>query len=226
MVVGRLLAKTIIKFMNEKAKTKTALILILFFALSQHASAASVTVESKSANVGSYTEIGILVDTEGAPLSGMQATINYDPAILQFNSAIEGNLFQGIGAGTFFNSGIVVAGQVKNTYDLILGNYNTTGKGTYLSLNFTALQKGTATITLSDIVLAGNDAVPISVTINNGQVVVTKKYDINGDGVIDSSDISLIGQHFGEAGQSQYDINSDGFVNVLDMIVVSKHIGE
>ena len=51
--------------------------------------------------------------------------------------------------------------------------------------------------------------------------------DVDGDGVVGSSDLILVGSHFGEAGMGTTgDINGDGEVNIVDLVIVGVHFGE
>ena len=52
-------------------------------------------------------------------------------------------------------------------------------------------------------------------------------WDVNGDGVIDFSDLVLASRHFGETGVGVTgDVNADGTVNILDLILICCHFGE
>ena len=58
-------------------------------------------------------------------------------------------------------------------------------------------------------------------------VVVQGKWDINGDGRVDISDLVLVGSNFGKNGANiKGDVNSDGMVGINDLILVGKHFGE
>jgi hypothetical protein len=54
--------------------------------------------------------------------------------------------------------------------------------------------------------------------------------DVNGDGVLDSADLTILKGAFGAlAGSPKYtaaaDVNNDGIVNLLDLAYVSQHVG-
>ena len=52
--------------------------------------------------------------------------------------------------------------------------------------------------------------------------------DINGDGVVNILDLTLVGSHFGErveaAQMSNIDVNNDGIVDVRDLVIRSDHL--
>ncbi len=53
-------------------------------------------------------------------------------------------------------------------------------------------------------------------------------WDVNCDGIVDLSDLVLVGQHFGESHPSQrrVDLNGDGVVDISDLVLIGKHFGE
>ena len=56
-----------------------------------------------------------------------------------------------------------------------------------------------------------------------------QKCDINGDGVVNVQDVTLLGSHFGETGAPGWipeDVNQDGMVNVLDITLVNACLGQ
>jgi hypothetical protein len=51
--------------------------------------------------------------------------------------------------------------------------------------------------------------------------------DVDGDGVVGTSDLILVGSRLGEAGMGiTGDINGDGQVNIVDLVIVGIHFGE
>jgi len=53
-------------------------------------------------------------------------------------------------------------------------------------------------------------------------------WDVNCDGIVDISDLVLVGQHFGEYHPSEgcADVNGDGVVDISDLVVIGRHFGE
>jgi hypothetical protein len=52
--------------------------------------------------------------------------------------------------------------------------------------------------------------------------------DVNCDGIVDISDLVLVGQHLGEENPSQrrVDLNGDGVVDIFDLVLIVRHFGE
>ncbi len=65
----------------------------------------------------------------------------------------------------------------------------------------------------------------ISISINN----IYPRYDVDENGIVDISDLALIGQYFNNivsVPYPRYDVNMDGLVDVLDITTTAQHFGE
>ena len=53
-------------------------------------------------------------------------------------------------------------------------------------------------------------------------------WDVNCDGIVDISDLVLVGQNLGEENPSQrrVDLNGDGVVDISDLVLIGRHFGE
>ena len=53
-------------------------------------------------------------------------------------------------------------------------------------------------------------------------------WDVDGNGVVDIFDLTLVGRHFGESPPSdpRADVNGDGMVDLFDLVEVARHFGE
>ena len=49
------------------------------------------------------------------------------------------------------------------------------------------------------------------------------RWDLNGDGIVNVQDLTLITSRFGE---DTPDLNGDGIVNILDLVLVANHLGK
>ena len=49
--------------------------------------------------------------------------------------------------------------------------------------------------------------------------------DVNRDGVVDISDLAIVGSNFGGIGQNDADVNGDGVVNIFDLVTVAGVLG-
>ena len=50
--------------------------------------------------------------------------------------------------------------------------------------------------------------------------------DVNGDGVVNILDLTLVASNFGEQGENASDVNGDGVVNILDLTLVAAAFGD
>ncbi len=154
---------------------------------------------------------------------------------------------------TFFQSGHTnnAAGQLTAMAGAAVGlppGQGCTGAGVFARLTFTALGTGTPTFTLSKVrllapaapghlqtypagryALAGAlrlaaDLSPLGVQPMVGvENLSCVQADVNGDGVVDVSDLSLVGTHWGETGAPGWipeDVNRDGVIDIGDIGVI------
>lgn len=118
-----------------------------------------------------------------------------------------------------------------STDDVAVTNYqvlrNGVQVGTSATPSFTdvGLTQGTAysyTVTASDA--AGNVSTataPLVVT------TISKPGDVNGDGLVNISDLSILAAHFGQSGQTRStgDLDGNGAVNIFDLSVLAQYWG-
>jgi len=77
-------------------------------------------------------------------------------------------------------------------------------------------------ITVRDAQSSTTDYTEDTFTINN-----SSPWDVNNDGVVDISDLVLVGKHFGETGTDIVgDVNGNGVVDISDLALVGIHFGE
>jgi len=52
--------------------------------------------------------------------------------------------------------------------------------------------------------------------------------DLNGDGVVNATDLAILREHFGEAGfgYAEGNINCDDYVNATDLLILKEHFGQ
>ncbi len=75
----------------------------------------------------------------------------------------------------------------------------------------------------------GNTVVP-AVTASSGIVSLVNCYDLNGNGVVNIFDLSLVAGHYGETSSNPlyiatYDVNHDGVINIIDLSLVAAAYG-
>ena len=106
------------------------------------------------------------------PVKAFEFKLSFDPSLLQVNSVIEGNIFNGY--NTFASTGTLdnTAGTIVDVYSLIVGSGNVTNTGTLVTINLTALDStGTSTLDLYDTGVT-DEAGYLSISVNDGSVTV------------------------------------------------------
>ena len=56
--------------------------------------------------------------------------------------------------------------------------------------------------------------------------ISTAPWDVNGDGVVDFSDLEAVGSNLGDIATPELDLNSDGVIDALDLALIGMHFGE
>jgi len=156
---------------------KIAIYILAFICLIGQAQAATIIVSpsGKIINQGQTFNLNVSIDPLGAAISGAQLNLAYNKSILNVNSITEGNLFKQNGANTFFNGGTInnANGTVENIFGVILGPYNISTSGTFISLNLTATgQPGSTGIDLSNIIISSPDGIAVPFDVINGSIIV------------------------------------------------------
>lgn len=119
--------------------------LILSVAIIESPTAIAATVYPdqlpSNASAGQTFDIGVKVDPQSIAIAGAQMDISYNKSVLKINSITEGNLFKQYGTTTIFNGGVIdnSLGRAVNIYGSIIGQKNGQNSGTFIIINFTAL---------------------------------------------------------------------------------------
>ncbi len=189
----------------------------------------SLIIPSQRINAGDTFDIKINIDPKGADMSGAQANFLFNKSIIRVNSVSEGILFRQYGANTYFFTTKIdnQAGAVYNIVDVIIGRYNVSSPGTFVTLNVTSIGTGSSYMNLSNIKIASPEAQPIPLSTVNQSVNSYSISDINGDWTTDLMDIVSVSQRFGETTSypyPSYDVNRDRIIDILDIVLVSKEI--
>lgn len=183
--------------------------------------------------VGSQFDITVQAEAVNN-LYGFELRVGYDSAILNVATITKGVFISSGGANsTWFNSTATsgIAHAASTRYGTTTG---ACGTGTLIGVRFTVLSNiHHSTITLTNVILKDNtQPVPqtIPVVLFHGRVNIAP-WDINGDNVVDITDLAIVGIHFGQtpASPNWYppaDINGDGVVDITDLSTVGLHFGE
>jgi len=192
----------------------------------------SVSPLSQIAGQGRSFEIDVIINPV-VDIAGAQFDLNFDASLITINSVTEGNLLNQGGCSTYFSNGTIdnIAGTVIGVAGVITTPGCTVSNvGTFATLNCTSqMISGTSTLNLSEVIVGDIKGDPVTVTVYNGSVRITPRWDVNCDGKVNVLDMILVGQHWGQAGPPCWipeDVNCDGIINVLDMILIGQHWGE
>ena len=63
----------------------------------------------------------------------------------------------------------------------------------------------------------------IPIIVKNGDIVVSsaEALDVNGDGVVNIQDLTIVATHFNKTGENQADVNGDNVVDIKDLLLVA-----
>jgi hypothetical protein len=157
--------------------SKIAIYILALIVLAGQAQAASIALSpsSKTVTQGQTFILNVSIDPLGAAISGAQFNLAYNRSILNVNSITEGNIFKQNGTSTFFNSGTInnSIGTVENIFGVILGPYNISNSGTFISVNITAIgSSGSTGINLSNIIISSPEGIALPLNIANGSILI------------------------------------------------------
>ena len=161
----------------------------------------------------------IKVDVSGVQnVVGYQATVHFDPTALRYVDSTNGTYLP---AGSRFVPPVVNANQIALAATSLSGDSD--GAGTLATLTFEVMALKPSNITLSDVMIMERDLTSIPITVRGGRIVVLsdEALDVNGDGIIDIQDLTVVEAHFGQLGKNQADVNGDGVVDIKDILLVA-----
>ena len=160
-------------------------------------------------------------------LSGWQADIAFNPAVLSAVSVTEGDFLSQDGGSTFFQEGSInnTTGEITELIAARTTGGGVSGTGVLLSIIFEAQATGEDFLRFRNVKLGqpNREVMPYTIVIN--PIIVQSSLDVNGDDRIDLLDLTLVAQNFGQT-NSQADINNDGTVDIIDLIAVAQNLGE
>jgi general secretion pathway protein D len=115
------------------------------------------------AKAGGTVNVSVQIDNATDLFSASPIRIKYDPALLKLNDATPGELFTRDGVRITSVKDIRnEVGEATLTIARAPGSAGISGTGSVLMLNFTAIGKGTGTITLPDFNLKNSQLQPVA----------------------------------------------------------------
>lgn len=163
-----------------------------------------------------------------------QATLKFDPKIIEVDDVILGNFLDSTGRQT--NPLVTeidnTAGEISFVAFTSGDTAGPNGGGTLAVISFASKQAGISDLELDDVLLVARLGKKISADVGNGQINVTACFgDLNGDEVIDVSDVQAVA---GRVGQSlgdpnyviEYDLNNDRAIDEEDVTTITARLYE
>ena len=151
-------------------------------------------------------------------VAGYQATVGFDPTVLRYVESANGTYLP---AGALFVPPVEHANQVTLAAASLSGDSD--GTGTLATLTFEVVAMKPSSITLSDVMIMKQDLTSIPIIVKGSDVVVRSKgaLDVNGDGIVDLQDLTIVAAHFSTVGVNQADVNGDNVVDIRDLLLVA-----
>lgn len=191
--------------------------LLLLCPVLAFASAPDLVVGSVITSPGQTITVPISVDLT-VPIISAGFDIKYDATVLTPTTIT-------IGDG---NAGWNIVSNPNVSGTIRVGLYSSSsisGSPQIALVNFTVISSKTTTISVSKITF---DAAAISAT-TSGLITINIPGDVNGDGVINALDASLVAQdsigliNFSPAQDSQGDVSGDGTVTMYDAALIAEY---
>lgn len=165
-------------------------------------------------------------------LFSYEAKVGFDKAVLEPIAIEEGPFIKNQTSspmGTFFLP--IVEQDFVHVACVTLGNYpGVSGNGTLFSVTFNVIEYGISDLHIYDSVLLDSNVMKISHNTIDGRVLATILGDVNGDGIVNILDLTIVSLSYGsfkdEPGYNpEADINEDGIVDMRDLAIVARRLG-
>ena len=175
-------------------------------------------------NVGDTFTLDLTVE-DITDFAGWQLDIAFNPEVLKAVSVSEGSLLSKDGGSTFFQEGEIdnTGGEITGISGVLISKSGISGTGTLLSVTFEAKAAGEERLQLHNVKLGSANRSIIFYEIIINPIVVERSYDVNGDGMVNILDLTLVSQNFGQV-NPQVDVNDDGTVDIFDLIAVAQDL--
>ena len=134
-------------------------------------------------------------------LTGWQADLAFNPAVLKVTQVLEGDFLKQNDGETFFQEGTIQngTGKITGLKSVQLSRGKGFPNGTLLSVDFTVIGKGKSLVTLENFQAGTRYGKILHVTPPELSIVVGSQ-DVNGDGSVNILDLTLIAARFGQRG--------------------------
>ena len=171
-------------------------------------------------NIGDQLTVNATI-AEGVDVRGYQVELTFESAALRFVSSADGGYLP---AGAFQVPPVSNGNRV--TFGATSLQASSEGDGTLATFTFEVLTTSPALPTLSDVKLTDSAANFLAVRIETPGITDSSPLagDVNGDGVVDLTDITAAAGRLGQTGENTADMNNDGIVDAADLLLIAAAI--
>ncbi len=177
----------------------------------------------------------IAVDVSNvADFGAFQATLKFNPKIIQVDNVAMGNFLDSTGRET--NPLVTEIDNTSGEISFITFTSGDTagpnGGGTLAVVEFTSKQKGVSKLELNDVRLVARLGKIIKTQVGNGQINVIVCFgDLNNDQIIDVGDVQTVAGRMNQSlGDTNYvlayDLNNDNLINEEDVMIITERLYE
>ena len=173
-----------------------------------------------SGNIGDQLTVNADI-ADGIDVRGYQVELTFNTTALRFISSADGGYLP---AGAFQVPPVMNGNKV--TFGATSLQASSEGDGTLAAFTFEVLTASPALPTLSDVKLTDSNADFLAVRIENPDVRDRTPLagDVNGDGVVDLTDMTAAAARLGRTGENTADMNGDGVIDAADLLLIAVEI--
>ena len=174
-----------------------------------------------SPDVGEQLSFSLNI-ADGQNIAGYQATVQFDSTALRYVQSENGTYLP---SGAFFIPPQVEGDTVQLAASSLAGE--TMGDGILATITFEVVAVKESTVRLSDVILTNSTGETTNPQTENAEITEPSQLpeDVNGDGVVNIVDLTLVATNFGATGTNAADVNGDGVVNIVDLTLVAAAFG-
>ncbi len=169
-----------------------------------------------------------------ADFGAFQATLKFNPKIIQVDDVVLGNFLDSTGRQTnpLVTEVDNTSGEISFVAFTSGDSAGPNGGGTLAIIKFTSKQSGVSRLELDNVRLVARLGETIKTQVGNGQINVTVCYgDLNDDQIIDIGDVQTVA---GRTNQSlgdpnyvlAYDLNNDNLIDEKDVTIITERLHE
>ena len=158
----------------------------------------------------------------GQNIAGYQAAVHFDNTVLRYVQSDNGTYLP---TGASFTPPQVEGNTVQIAASSLAGE--TMGDGILATITFEVVAVKESTVRLSDVILTNSTGETTNPQTENAEITEPTQLpeDVNGDGVVNIVDLTLVATNFGATGTNAADVNGDGVVNIVDLTLVAAAFG-